>query len=57
MAKETEELTTDRIIVLCPQCKTNQEGVVGSENSCINKKCGEKFTPDEAVPVIVHNEK
>ncbi|HJM83209.1 MAG TPA: hypothetical protein QF720_06425 [Nitrospinota bacterium] len=44
-------------VVLCPHCKTNQEGVVGQENKCVNSTCGQKFTPNEEVPVIVHPQK
>ncbi len=52
MTEEPKE--TNKIIVLCPHCKTNQEGEVGAQNKCINGKCGEAFTSEEAVPVIVH---
>ena len=53
----TEEAVNNITVVICPHCKTNQEGVVGQVNTCVNTKCNEKFTPSEEVPVIVHPQK
>lgn len=44
------------VVVICPHCKTNQEGIVNKPNSCINSKCAKEFTPSERVPVIVWSE-
>jgi len=55
MTKEPKNNT--KTVVLCPHCKTNQEGAVGVENTCANTKCGKTFTPKEEVPVIVHEQK
>jgi uncharacterized protein YbaR (Trm112 family) len=49
----SEVLTSNIVVVLCPECKTNQPGVVGDENKCINIKCKKSFTPAERVPVMV----
>ncbi len=49
----SEEVKSSVIVVLCPHCKTNQVGIVGEENKCINTKCEETFVPEDEVPVIV----
>lgn len=55
MTKDMQPNT--KTVVLCPHCKTNQEGKVGVENTCVNTKCGKTFTPEEEVQVIVHSPK
>ena len=55
MSKEIKEPKPNtKIVVLCPHCKTNQEGRVGVENTCVNPLCGKTFTPDKETPVVVH---
>ncbi|MBI4664928.1 MAG: hypothetical protein HY751_00815 [Nitrospinae bacterium] len=53
MAEQAQKQSSTTV-VLCPHCKTNQEGVVGVENTCVNTLCGKTFTPEAEVKVVVY---
>ncbi|MFW2330887.1 MAG: hypothetical protein ACN4E2_01120 [Nitrospinota bacterium] len=51
-----ESTKSSVLVVICPECKTNQAGNLNVVNTCINSKCNKEFTPTEEIPVIVWSE-